>query len=40
MAIFVPDPTEKWAVCAASPSRQTLPCDQLRHLTMGKFRQE
>jgi hypothetical protein len=39
MAIFVPDPTEKWAVWAASPIRTTLPWAQWRLRMVGKLRQ-
>jgi hypothetical protein len=37
MASFVPEPTEKCAVCAASPSSTTLPCRQLSFRTVVKL---
>ena len=36
---MVPDPIEKCAVCAASPSRMTLPLDQRSHLMRRKLSQ-
>ena len=39
MASFVPEPTEKCAVWAASPTRTTFSCDQRSFRTTGKFRQ-
>ncbi len=36
MASLVPEPMEKWAVWAASPSRTTLPWCQVRLLTVVK----
>jgi len=36
MASLVPEPIEKCAVCAASPSSTTLPSRQVRHLTVLK----
>ena len=39
MASFVPEPTEKCAVWAASPTRTTFSCDQRSFRTIGKFRQ-
>ena len=38
-ASLVPDPIEKCAVCAASPSRITLPLDQRSHLMRRKLSQ-
>ena len=37
MASLVPEPMEKWAVCAASPSSTTLPSCQLSLRTVWKF---
>ena len=39
MASFVPEPIEKCAVCAASPSRTTLPCAQFSQRTVPKVTQ-
>jgi hypothetical protein len=39
IASLVPEPTEKCAVCAASPSSTTLPSCQRRQRTVGKARQ-
>ena len=36
MASLVPEPIEKCAVCAASPSSTTFSCRQVRHLTVVK----
>src|SRR5207247_621083 len=38
-ASLVPEPMEKCAVCAASPSRMTLPLDQRSHLIRRKLSQ-
>ena len=37
-ASLVPDPTEKWAVWTASPSRATRPSCHRAHRTVGKVR--
>ena len=39
MASFVPEPTEKCTVWAASPTSTTFPCDQRWLRTVGKLRQ-
>jgi hypothetical protein len=39
MASFVPDPMEKWAVCAASPSSTTFSWRQDAQETVGNDRQ-
>ncbi len=38
IAMRVPEPTEKCAVCAASPMSTTLPADHRAHRTVGKLR--
>ena len=37
MASLVPEPMEKWAVCAASPSSTMLRCRQVAQRTVVKF---
>ncbi len=39
MASFVPEPTEKCTVWAASPTSTTFPCDQRSFRIVGKLRQ-
>ncbi len=37
IASLVPEPTEKWAVAAASPISTMFSCDHFSHSTRGKL---